>query len=562
MKIHKMKWMLLFLLILPSVSFAEKPQYGGEITVLHRFVSAADPASADVADGFWTSTVWLAAIADRPFLGDYEKYGPRGTNEYSFEALAYLPEQYTRGNLIESWEVTTEKITWNIRKGVMFPGNKNIGMGKREYTADDCVFSLNYYLNSPPGKLARGYIADVKKIGKYKVELTFDHYDLTWMFYLGYEDRAAHIAKETYDAGAAKWENQASTGPWMIDEYVSGSYMSYKKNPIWWDTTTIDGIVYDDIPFMDKMIWPIIPDVSTQVAALRTGKVDYFWNPNSPYWDELDKGAPQLKSHKFTGVYSFGIDMRVDEPPFNNKNVRHAMSMATNRKAFARLQDRGDLPNYFYPIWVGHPDTLRYSYEDLPKNLQKLFNYDVEEAKKILAKEGYPNGFKVDVYTKTAAEDTDRASLLKDMWSKVGVEVNIIAKDSVSFDKMYRSRPVEMHGAWTMAGSHGNPAEILLARESTHHWNSNVYSNIWWDTQMGKLKQTVDIKKRHEMIKELSLFLTDESLVIKTDPRMEGVYWWPWVKNYYGEFAVADNDFQPILAKAWLDQKKKKEMGY
>ena len=29
------------------------PQYGGNLTVLHRFVSAADPASADVADGFW-----------------------------------------------------------------------------------------------------------------------------------------------------------------------------------------------------------------------------------------------------------------------------------------------------------------------------------------------------------------------------------------------------------------------------------------------------------------------------------------------------------------------------
>jgi len=72
----------------------------------------------------------------------------------------------------------------------------------------------------------------------------------------------------------------------------------------------------------------------------------------------------------------------------------------------------------------------------------------------------------------------------------------------------------------------------------------------------------VDIPKRQSMIKELSLFLTDEMITIKTDPRMEAVYWWPWVKNYYGEFAVADNDFQPILAKAWLDLDLKKKMGY
>ena len=70
------------------------------------------------------------------------------------------------------------------------------------------------------------------------------------------------------------------------------------------------------------------------------------------------------------------------------------------------------------------------------------------------------------------------------------------------------------------------------------------------------------IEEKQAMIKELSLFLTDEAINIKTDPRMEAVYWWPWLKNYYGEFAVADNDFQPLLSKAWLDQKLKKKMGY
>jgi len=559
----KTVWLVLgFLLVASWAMAAEKPQYGGTLTVLHRFVSAADPASADVADGFWTSTIWLGTIADRPFLGDFEKYGPRGSNEYKFECLAFLPEQYVRGNLIEKWEVTSEHIIWHIRPGVMFTGNEKIGMKPREYTAEDTAFSLNYYLNSPPGKLARGYIADVKVIDKYKVKMTFDHYDLTWMFYLGYEDRAAHIARETYEAGASKWENQVSTGPWMIEEYVSGSHMSYVKNPIWWDTTTIDGVVYDDVPFIDRMLWPIIPDVSTQIAALRTGKVDYFWNPNSPYWKDLDKSAPELKSHKFVGVYSFGVEMRVDEPPFDNKKVRHAMAMATDRKAFAAMQDQGELPTYFYPIWLGHPKALRYTWDELPEAMKQLYEYHPDRAKEMLASAGYPNGFKVDVYSSTAADDVDRASLLKDMWAKVGVEVNIVTKDPVTLDGYYRSRPVKYHGSFLRAGSHGNPSEILLGRETTHHWNVNAYSNPWWDKQMAILKKTVDVPKRQAMIKELSLFLTEENINIKTDPRMEAVYWWPWVKNYYGEFAVADNDFQPLLSKAWIDQKLKKKMGY
>jgi peptide/nickel transport system substrate-binding protein len=562
MKKKTLGLVIIFLFMTSLAMAAEKPQYGGELTVLHRFVSSSDPASADVADGFWTSTVWLGTIADRPFLGDFEKYGPRGTDEYQFECLAYIPEQYIRGNLIESWEVDFQKIVWHIRKGVMFTGNKKIGMKPREYTAEDCAFSLNYYLNSPPGKLARGYIADVKVIDKYTVEMTFDHYDLTWMFYLGYEDRAAHMARETYEAGAAKWENQVSTGPWMIEEYVPGSYMSYVKNPMWWDTTTIDGVVYDDIPFIDKMVWPIIPDVSTQIAALRTGKVDYFWNPNSPYWKALDKAAPELKSHKFVGVYSYGIQMRVDEPPFNDKNVRHAMSMATDREAFASVQDVGPLPKYFGPVWIGHPETLRYKWEDLPKDIQQLYEYHPDKAKELLKAARYPDGFKVDVYTSTAAEDVDRASLLKDMWAQVGVDVNIVSLDPVTLDGFIRARPVKFHGALVRANDYGNPAEVILRKETTHHWNTNVYHNPWYDEQMAQLKQTVDIPKRQAMIKELGLFLSEETLDIQTDPRMEAVYWWPWVKNYFGEYAVADNDFQPVLAKAWLDLKLKKEMGY
>ncbi|GAH72185.1 unnamed protein product, partial [marine sediment metagenome] len=263
-----------------------EPQYGGTLTVLTT-VSATDPASADVADGVWASTVWLGTIMDRPVLGDYEKYGPRGTNEYPFTQIAYQPEEYMRGNLIESWEVSLDKITWHIRPGVYYQGRDV--MESREYTAYDCEYYLKYYKASPPGKLVNTYIGNIYATDRYTCVLEFTKYNLTWIFYLGYEDRASHVPHEVYELDASKWENQVGTGPWMFEEYIPGSYMSYLKNPIWWDTTTIDGVVYDDIPFIDRMVWPIIPDVSTQVAALRTGTVDYFWNLPSPYWESLEE---------------------------------------------------------------------------------------------------------------------------------------------------------------------------------------------------------------------------------------------------------------------------------
>ncbi len=39
-------------------------------------------------------------------------------------------------------------------------------------------------------------------------------------------------------------------------------------------------------------------------------------------------------------------------------------------------------------------------------------------------------------------------------------------------------------------------------------------------------------------------------------------YWWPWVKNYYGETTVGFLDQAPILSRVWIDQNLKKAMGY
>jgi len=43
---------------------------------------------------------------------------------------------------------------------------------------------------------------------------------------------------------------------------------------------------------------------------------------------------------------------------------------------------------------------------------------------------------------------------------------------------------------------------------------------------------------------------------------MIGHYWWPWIKNYYGERSIGDGELATILAYAWIDQDLKAEMGY
>ena len=41
------------------------------------------------------------------------------------------------------------------------------------------------------------------------------------------------------------------------------------------------------------------------------------------------------------------------------------------------------------------------------------------------------------------------------------------------------------------------------------------------------------------------------------------IYWWPWLKNYYGSFSIQDDcNFAEMMPYAWIDEGLKKEMGY
>ena len=128
-------------------------------------------------------------MQERPIIGDFEKYGLRGAREFAFQLRTFIPEKFMKGNLLESWEVTPEKIIWRIRPGIYWQDVPHI-MKARELTAQDVVADVKYFLASPPGKSVARYIGDVHATDRYTAVLEFTKFDLGWYYRLGYEDRA------------------------------------------------------------------------------------------------------------------------------------------------------------------------------------------------------------------------------------------------------------------------------------------------------------------------------------------------------------------------------------
>ena len=299
-------------------------------------------------------------------IADFETYGPRGTGESPFTMSGYIPDKFLTGQLLESWEVTPTKITWHVRPGIYWAADNVDWMENRELTAQDIVDDILYFKEAvSKGKFIRDGVVDIYATDEHTLVIETLGFDLSLIYKLTYEDRALITPPEMIDAGADKWENQVGTGPFMFKEYVIGSHMTFERNPNWWKTTVIDGKVYDDIPFIDEMIYPIIPDASTLVAATRTGKIDYNWSVESRHWETLDTTAPEIISLKTPGTSGFSIYLNVEEPPLDNLDIRRALSIGTDLKAFGDLLGIGSVPKLIYPVIPGIAGVFT-PLEDLP----------------------------------------------------------------------------------------------------------------------------------------------------------------------------------------------------
>jgi len=539
-----------------------EPQHGGTFRSYIDF----EPKSWDEWDAYGAMCQLHALHLGQLVGGDIEKYGPRGTNDFPFTLTEYIPDGTLVGVLAESWELTSNPlgVKFKIRKGMMWTGNDRIGMKPREYTAHDAAFFLNRFQESAQGPKRIPFMSKpgFKALDDYTLQTYFDKFSGGWPVSFGYGWNTWHIPKEVVDAGASDWRNHTSIGPFILTDFVKGSHVSWVRNPNWWNKErVIDGKTYE-LPFVDEVVRPIIIDPSTQIAALRTGKVDMARSVNLINKDTLSKTSPDLILKEYAGGGADYITWNYDNPPTNNLNVRRALMIGTDLKAIARVvHTKADI--HCVPFNAGIPYDIYTPIDELPPEAKELFTYDPEKAKKILADEGYPNGFKMHMdYSSTGAGGryNQEAALLADMWKKIGVELELRPMEHAVYAKVYSKGTYE--SATLKSGGNAKPAGMDLYKERAKPWMLLTHDKYFVDT-LDKASAEPDEAKRNALLKELGVYYLKSLVRLPMGNAYYLNAWWPWVKNYYGEIesAVGPNTM-PIVSSLWIDQDLKKKMGH
>lgn len=550
---------------------AEKPQYGGLITLSQ----SSDTIYFDEG----TNRTMSAGAYTHEELSNYDwTKGPTGNGEILLSYSGFHRQDFYVGMVAESWEYTPPTgMVLHIRQGIHFGLNPAFEASRlvngRELTADDVVLTFKRLFTEPMAYLRSSYpavaaAANVTASDKYTVEIkcTPETFMDTYHTILTFAHITAPEVVKKY-GNLDNWRNMVGTGPFMINEYVPGSLIGYIRNPNYWMKNPMGPGKGDRLPYIDGFKILTIPDQSTRYAALRTGKVDQMTTIKLEDKKSNLKYSPDLKLSEYWSHGGNPLAMKIYDPklPFKDARVRRAMIMAIDYQTIVKEYYGGAAEYFNWPnSHLKDYENIWIPLEEMPASVQELYTYNPEKAKQLLKEAGYPNGFKTTIVVQNILDYVDYMSVIKDMWSKVGIELILEPKETAVYTSLWRNFTYpEM--CWASAGGIGSYYR-LLGFSGTDYWNPSQVNEPYIEEVRAKIadifSSTLDWKEIDQLYRDLKIKVIDQAYMIPSPTPHNFTMWWPWIKNYNGETNLSFAGGGNWEKFVWIDRDLKETMGH
>lgn len=339
-------------------------------------------------------------------------------------------------------------------------------------------------------------------------------------------------------AWAADPATYISNGPYKLVKWEHNSYMLYEKNQYYYD---LKKLVPDQIKFV------LMEDDNAILAAFQNGEISFADTmPN----DEIDayKNKPEFNKEGQLGTYF--IAFQTQKAPFNNPDVRKALSLAIDRNFICeQIGKAGQIPaGAFVPIGLSGTDpTKQFRTEGGDFYSVKPADYDanVKEAQALLTKAGYPGGKgfpKFEYLLNTSTEHLQIAEALQSMWKqKLGIQATISQQEWSVFlnTRQNGEYQVARHG-WL--GDYNDPISFIDIWKTGGGNNDAKWSNAAYDKLVNEVKASKDRTVRYTKMHEAEAILMAEMPIAPIyyyvdiflkDPKMTGFYSSPLGYKYF-----------------------------
>lgn len=399
--------------------------------------------------------------------------------------------------LATSWAVSPDgkSITFNLRKGVKWHDGQ-------DFTSADVAFSIMLMKKFHPR--GRGTFADVEAVDtpdSHTAILRLSR-PAPYIMRAFPATESPIVPKHIYEGKDPKTNPNNSapigTGPFKFKEWVKGSHITLVRNPDYWDQPK---------PYLDKVVYHLIPDSAARAVALESGEVDMGSANPVPLSDigrltALPHLAGETSPNSYTLIVT-RIEFNLENQYFKNKKVRQAVAHAIDKKF---IRDN---------IWFGyaeiatgqvHVDLRPFYTSDVP-----TYKYDPDQANRLLDEAGFKRGsdgvrFRVTHdYLPIGSTFKRTAEYIKQKLKQVGIEVTIRGQDFPTYvRRIYTQRQFDFTNH--MMNNTPDPTSGVQRLYWSKNFkpgvpfsNGSGYSNPEMDRLLEAAKIELDPKKRAEL---------------------------------------------------------------
>jgi ABC-type transport system substrate-binding protein len=279
--------------------------------------------------------------------------------------------------LAESWEVDKDDVhkwRFKLRRGVKFHDGS-------DFNADAVIWNWDkirhkdapQYDAKQAGEIAFRItvIKDYRKIDDYTIEFTTTRPSSFVPFQVVY---VLYSSPAQWEKVGRDWrafaEKPSGTGPFKMTRFVPRERAEYEPNTEYWDKNRI--------PKSDRVILLPMPEVTTRLAALRSGQVDWIEVPPPDAIPGLQQAGFQIFLRSYPHVWPHSLNLKV--APWDNKLVRQAANYAIDREGICKSLLNGTCTPATGVVYPGHP------WFGSPK---QTYKYDPKKAKELMKQAGY-----------------------------------------------------------------------------------------------------------------------------------------------------------------------------
>lgn len=467
-----------------------------------------------------------------------------------FDGLVeYGPDLTPRPQLAERWETSADGLTWTftLRKGVVWHDGT-------PFTSADVRFSAEIIWKryAPTAKRIFQHLTKVEAPDAHTVILTLAK--PTPVIVNALDVVAApilprHLYEGTDIPNNPHNNNPVGTGPFAFREWARGSHIRLERFDKYWQPGR---------PFLDGIVWKIIPDVSGRANALETGVVKYG-ERNPVTFADADRLARSDKLvvskegyNGFAGWLWLIPNLR--HPVIGKPKVRQAILHAINRDLLVKT------------VWGGYAVPATGPVSSLLKTFYTAetpqYPFDRRKAEALLDEAGYPKQadgwrFKLNHDFIPFGDDYRRTGeFVRQSLRAVGIDVTLRALDLAAWTKnVFTDYNFDLVSSW---GVNWQDPQIGVEQ---HYWskaeakgtpwfNASGYASPEADRLLEAAQSETDPTRRVAIYRDFQkLAQTDLPLLNILEFRWFGV-WDSRLRNVTDTF----NHSQSNFAQVWFEQ--------